>query len=515
MAATVRLSEVVAVLARATDLAWGQPREYAWDCCRLALRLAEAAGANAEARRQIYYHSLLRYLGCNAETTLLAAMAGDDILFRRDYARIDGSDLPAVLGVMWRSLRQSRPQARGWDLARSAARGLLAMPKVRDSLEAHCEAAQRLGARLGLPPPLLEALGQLYERWDGSGFPRKLRGDGLAFSTRVVALCHDALIFHHLGGPEAARTVIRERRGKAYDPDLADRFLRDAEGLLAGLEGAGAWEAVIAAEPSPGPPLAEAALDGALMAMADFCEVKSLHFLGHSPAVADLAEAAGRAAGLAPTVTLMLRRAGWAHNLGRIAVSAGIWDKPGPLSPPEREQVRLYPYQTERLLSACPGLAEIATLAGRHAERLDGNGYHRGLPAGMLTTPDRILAAAAVYRALQESRPWRESRAPAAAADLLSQEAKAGRLDRDAVDAVLAADGQVGPRRRTGSVAGLTGREMEVLALLARGHTIKAMAGRLFLSPKTVDRHIQNIYGKIGVSTRAAAALFASENRLL
>jgi HD-GYP domain-containing protein (c-di-GMP phosphodiesterase class II) len=515
MAAAARLSEVVAILARATDLAWGQPREYAWDCCRLALRLAEAAGADRETRRQIYYHALLRYLGCNAETSLLAAVAGDDILFRKDYARIDGSDLTAVLRVMWRSVRESRPEARGWDLVRSGARSLLAMPRLRDSLEAHCEVAQRLGARLGLAPSLLEALGQLYERWDGSGFPRKLRGEALAFSTRAVALSHDAVVFHHLGGPAAARSVIRKRRGKAYDPALADRFLRDADGLLAGLDGAGGWEGIIACEPLPGPPLSEAALDGALAAMADFCEVKSLHFLGHSPAVADLAEAAGRAAGLAPEVTLMLRRAGWAHNLGRVAVSAGIWDKPGPLSREEGERMRLYPYHTERLLSVCPALAGIAALAGRHAERLDASGYHRGLPAGMLAFPDRILAAATAYRAMRESRPWREAHASAAAADLLAREAKAGRLDRDAVGAVLAADGQAAQGRRTRSVAGLTGREIEVLGLLACGHTIKAMAERLYLSPKTVDRHIQNIYGKIGVSTRAAAALFASENRLL
>jgi DNA-binding NarL/FixJ family response regulator len=94
-------------------------------------------------------------------------------------------------------------------------------------------------------------------------------------------------------------------------------------------------------------------------------------------------------------------------------------------------------------------------------------------------------------------------------------EAKAGRFDHEAVRAVLAAAGQAAKGRSAKAVAGLTEREIEVLRLLSRGLTLKAMAGRLFLSPKTVDRHVQNIYGKIGVSTRAAAALFASENHLL
>ena len=63
--------------------------------------------------------------------------------------------------------------------------------------------------------------------------------------------------------------------------------------------------------------------------------------------------------------------------------------------------------------------------------------------------------------------------------------------------------------------ADLTDREVEVLRLIARGRSNREVAERLFISTKTVGRHVENVYAKIGVSSRAAAALFAMEHRLL
>jgi ATP/maltotriose-dependent transcriptional regulator MalT len=62
---------------------------------------------------------------------------------------------------------------------------------------------------------------------------------------------------------------------------------------------------------------------------------------------------------------------------------------------------------------------------------------------------------------------------------------------------------------------GLTPRELEVLRLLAAGETNRAIASQLVLSERTVDRHVSNIYAKLGVSTRAAATAFAYEHRLV
>jgi DNA-binding CsgD family transcriptional regulator len=96
----------------------------------------------------------------------------------------------------------------------------------------------------------------------------------------------------------------------------------------------------------------------------------------------------------------------------------------------------------------------------------------------------------------------------------LRAELKAGRLDSDAVEAVLAAAGHRVPRRREG-LAGLTAREVDVLRLVARGLSSKEIAARLVISPKTARNHIEHIYVKIGAASRATASLFAMQHGLL
>jgi DNA-binding NarL/FixJ family response regulator len=148
-----------------------------------------------------------------------------------------------------------------------------------------------------------------------------------------------------------------------------------------------------------------------------------------------------------------------------------------------------------------------------HHERLDGSGYHRGAAAADLPVAARVLQAADVCQALGEERPHRPALTPGAAADELRREVREGRLDGAAVEAVLAGSGR--RTRRRGWPAGLTVREVEVLRLLAAGNTNKDIARRLHLSPRTVGHHVQHIYRKLGVSTRAGATLFGMQHDLL
>jgi HD-GYP domain-containing protein (c-di-GMP phosphodiesterase class II) len=202
------------------------------------------------------------------------------------------------------------------------------------------------------------------------------------------------------------------------------------------------------------------------------------------------------------------------HDLGRVAVSSAVWGKPGPLTRGEWEQVRMHSYQTERLLSRIKGFSDLAAVAASDHERLDGSGYHRGMSAPQLSVPARALAAADAWCAMREPRAYRPALAAADAAAELRVQAEAGRLCAEAVDAVLESVGERG-RSVAAPPAGLSGREVEVLRLLARGLTNKQAAAELGISPKTVGRHVEAIYSKIGASTRAAAALFAMEHDLL
>ncbi|MDN5930587.1 MAG: LuxR C-terminal-related transcriptional regulator, partial [Pseudonocardia sp.] len=188
----------------------------------------------------------------------------------------------------------------------------------------------------------------------------------------------------------------------------------------------------------------------------------------------------------------------------------GVWLRPGPQTADEWERVRLHPYHSERVLSRSPALAALAAIASGHHERLDGGGYHRGMPAAGQPPPARLLAAADAYHAMTEDRPHRAALTPDAAAAELRDEARTGRLDPDAVAAVLAAAGH-----RPAAVtrpAGLTAREATVLTHLARGMATKQIARTLGITPKTADHYVQHVYAKIGVSTRAAAAVYAMQH---
>jgi DNA-binding CsgD family transcriptional regulator len=210
----------------------------------------------------------------------------------------------------------------------------------------------------------------------------------------------------------------------------------------------------------------------------------------------------------------LLRHAGLVHGFGRLGISNAIWDKRGRLGPGEWERVRLHPYLTERMLQQSEALAPLGAIAVQHRERLDGSGYPRGLSGSAISRPARILGAADAYQAMREPRPHRPARTPDEAAAELRADVKAGRLDAEAVEAILGAAGHRISGRRDGPF-GLTAREVDVLRLLAVGLSNKEISQRLVIAPKTVGNHVEHIYAKIDIRSRAGAGLFAMQHGLL
>jgi len=323
----------------------------------------------------------------------------------------------------------------------------------------------------------------------------------------------DAALQRCLGGSEHAVRLMRERAGHAFDPQVAACIVEGGTELLALDEGASVWEDVLALEPSPPLALEGEAMARGFGAMGSFADLVSPYFSGHSAGVAELAGAAAERCGIDAGAVTAIRQAGHLHDLGRVAVHPRIWQKPGPLTADDWEQVRLHPYHTERVLSRSPFLSALAPVAGAHHERLDGSGYHRAASGPELGLPARLLAAADAYHAMTEPRPYRRPLPSERAAQTLAEEAGAGRLDAEAVAAVVEAAGHAPPRLER--PAGLTEREAEVVAMLARGLQTKEVARALGISAKTADRHIQNAYRKLGISSRAAATVFAMEHGLV
>lgn len=511
--ARIRLAELVAALSLATDLGMGQPLEQALRTCLLATAAGNELGLDRAARADAYYLALLRFVGCTADAHEVSALVGgDEIAYYAGVAPLVMGEMSEYFAYLVRRFGADLPPApRVRAVGRVLADG---SSGAKRSIAIHCEVARMLATRMGLPGSVGASVGHIFERWDGKGLPGELAGEAIPAPARLVAVARDVDLFYRLDGWGAVDELLRRRRARSYDPAVVDTFLATGERWLAEIASAPVWEVALAAEPAPWPWVEDARLDVVLEAFAAFADLKTPFTRGHSAGVAALAEGAARHAGMAEAEAVTLRRAALVHDLGRVGIPNGILEKPGPLTRLEWERVRLHPYLTERILSQSPGLAPLAALAGAHHERLDGTGYHRGSPAALLPRAARILAAADSYQAMRQARPYRPALPAEDAAKALLAEAESGRLDGDAVRRVLVAAGHRSSRRQPWP-AGLSEREVEVLRLIARGASYKAVASQLSISPRTAEHHVTHIYEKIGVSSRAAAALFAMEHHLL
>jgi HD-GYP domain-containing protein (c-di-GMP phosphodiesterase class II) len=508
--AQVRSAELVAALCLATDLGMGFPFEHGLHTTLIAMRLADRLGVDRENVSQTYYACLLSHSGCTTDAHVTPEVFGDS-LTTHFHPLMRGSGREVLTGLL-RALPD--PESVGPVRAVQVARRFPRMAReMRSHLTATCEVAGMLADGLGLSRSVRGLLAHLFERWDGHGPVSRAKGEEIPLPMRIVHLAVDAAFQRLLGGEERVVRLLRERGGHAFDPEVVACLIDDAKRILAVDAHASVWEETLACEPHPPLLLAGEALDRGLGAMGNFADLISPYLAGHSAGVAELAGAAARRCRMDEAGVVALRRAALVHDLGRVAVHPRIWQKPGPLTADEWEQVRLHPYHSERVLAPSEFLAALGAVAGAHHERLDGSGYHRAVAGAQLALPARLLAAADAYHAMTEPRPHREPIAPDRAAEILGEQASAGRFDAAAVTAVVESAGQRAPRIER--PAGLTEREAEVVGMLARGLQTKQVARALGISVKTADRHIQNAYRKIGVSTRAAATLFAMEHGLM
>lgn len=511
-ASGVKRAELIAALSLALDLATGESMERSFRTCFMAQRLGVALVLSPAELRETYYLSLLKFLGCTSDAETAARIFGDEhAIMEWVGPAMGGGQLALMTAMVTRHGAGMPPQQR---LA-AVAKALMGMPAMSESSRAHCEVAQRLAARMGFDEQTCERLTQVFEYWNGSGEPNRLKGEQICLPVRLVTLAEDVQLFERLGGVDAAVAMARKRAGKAYDPQVTEMFCERASAIFDDINEAASWASLVDLEPEPKQALSQAELDTCLEALADFCDLKSRYFLGHSTAVADLAAGAGRNCGLSEPDVVCLRRAALVHEIGMAGISSSIVDKETPLTEREEERLRLHSYYTERVLARPAALAQFGGVAAMHHERLDGSGYHHGAIAAMQPLTARILIAACAYQTEVSPQPGRAASTPLQASTQLQREAEAGKLDREAVNAVLAAAGHlVKPARRT-LPAGLSEREVEVLRLLARGLSRKQIAGELVIADKTVARHIENIYNKLGLNTRPGATLFALENGLL
>lgn len=504
----IQLASLLVPLSLTSDLGMGFPPEHSMRNCLLAMGVGRELGLSVEDLSDLYYTALLFDIGCTASAHEFAMfVGGDDVGMRGLSAVTDFIDakqslafmkqVGSGLGLGARTLTRMKAMAGGSRAGQYFVRGT-------------CEVGTRLVARLGLGPGTVRAIDQIFERWDGKGDPRGLKGEAIAPVARVVQATYLALCVHEIAGADAAIAELRRCAGSGLDPDVVDVVAKICAEMFAHFEETDPFIDAIDSEPRPIKMFASTHLREVALAFADMADLKTPHTAGHSRAVADLVTAAGaRGPGSDLECAALMR------DLGRVGIPNSIWSKPGPLTTSEWESVRLHAYHSERIISKVPALSSLAPLVGMHHERLDGSGYHRGSRGSDIPADARLLAVADAYHSMIEDRPYRPALKRDQAANALREEVTDGRLDAEAVGSVLASAGHEVQRTVARNPADLTEREVEVLRLLAFGKATKEIARALAIAPKTADNHIQKIYSKAGVSTRAAATLFAVENRIL
>lgn len=505
----VRLAELCAATSLITDMGTGQPDAHGLRTCLVAMRLADGLSLESGVRGELFYVSLLRFLGCTADAHQVAAMAGgDEMRFLSGMAPVTmGSPREEIRQMIGLVAEGQRVPQRLRALAR-----VLTDPKGKQRLfHAHCEVAARLAVEMGVQGRVGDALAVAYARWDGQGVPADVGETDIPMSVRVSIVARDLELWARETSDDATCRMLARRRGRAYDPEVVDAALDIGVEALRG-SADNLWEQVLALEPHPRATMVGEALDRALGALGDFADLKLPERTGYARRVARLVSAAAEIANLDRADSETAVRAALVHDVGVVAVPAHVW-RQSPTTPGAVwEQVRLHPYWSQRTLSRCPALEAVARVAGRHHERIDASGYPAGLD-GDLGRPAGLLASAVAFDELRSRSDDRRDTADAA--DAMMSLVARGALDRGDVAAVLGAAGASVPLVEVPRPAGLTEREVEVLGLLAHGDTNREIAEALGISVKTVGAHVEHIYTKAGVRSRAAATLFAMQHDLV
>ena len=471
---TISVEDAVQVLAMAGDLAMGLPTDHSVRTARLAARLAEENGDAVEACSGTRLVALLRWSGSTATANGFARLLGDDIGGR--------------LAMVTRTL----PGANN-----------LTPHNVLPLAGMQCEVAGDIARLLGLPAEVEVSLRELFGHHDHGDMQDVMFAPTIPRSVFYVRLAGDLEVLAPAHGTAGALRLIADRSGVKYPATLVHKLAPHAQAWLDALD-----------EPTCAADYAGHDRPVPLALVSDVIELKLPWLAGFSRRVAALARAGGALAGMLALEDKPLVRAALLHGLGRTAVPNAVWNRAGKLEGADWDKARQVPFWTARAATRVPAIGVEATLASFAYERVDGSGYFRKARGNALGMQERMLAAAVAFTALCSPRPWRTAHGAPAAATLLTAQAVAGRFDRHAVAAVIAAYDAL-PAPAPARDALLSAREVEILRLVSRGQSSRETARALRITPASVRMQVDGIFEKLGAASRPAATLKALARGLI
>lgn len=508
-----RLAETLIALSGVGDLGRERRAGAAARSAFISCRVARTMGLSNDEIRDAFYVALLQHVGCVGYAQEAAAIfAGRDIELNHIGSITDFADPADFFKTFIPELTA------GVDLVtkiRLLAAALTKAPRLGPTIHrASCEVASVTAERIGLGEGVVRSLRQVEEWYDGKGGYLGSAGTAIPVVARVVLASMTATIFHEFGGPDAARRVVAKRAGRQLDPDVASAFAEHGREILDALDAYDVEAELADEEPAPYMMVDDACLDQLALAFGQIVDLKVPSSYGLAQRAFDLADGAARALGMDDDAAAPIRRAAALRDIGKAAVSNRVLEKTGPLSPSEQDEYDLHVFHTQRVLARARQLAPEAELAAMHHEREDGSGYYRGIRGAGISRGGKVLAAVDAFLDATNPRSG-DARSVEDACRQLVTWADRGVLDKEAVRAVVVAVEGSGRRVKHERPAGLSERQIEVLRHITRGMSNKQIAAALVVSPRTVEHHVQDIYLKIGVSSRAAATLFAMQHDLL
>jgi HD-GYP domain-containing protein (c-di-GMP phosphodiesterase class II) len=381
------LSDLLIPISVAIDLAEGRMPGHAQRVAFIATSLAGTLGLDSGLRLACCYAGLLHDIGVIAAGSRLGEhVRGDE--------RLVFASLPLL-----------SPEEAAFTVSDNP-------DVVIERLLEHTIHGSLFGQELELPPETIKGIAAHHESWDGNGYPHGLAGEDVPIVGRIVALADHVESMISQASPLQARRNfphwLTPLAGTLADPHTiqALRLLASGDMFWLGLFSFNLGSELTAMCARLREPKAPRAMTLA-ESFAHFVDSRFVSTMGVSSKVARLSESLGRAAGLADSRLRLLRLAALLHDVGQLSVSERIMAKPGILSVDELDALRLHPQYSSEIVSAIPGLEDVALWVAAHHERPDGRGYPDGLVGDDIPLESRILAVADTFVAMTSDRPHR------------------------------------------------------------------------------------------------------------
>ncbi len=406
----LRLAELLGALSHALDLTEGQPKGHCARCCWIGFHMGKALGMRDQELSDLYYTLLLKDLGCSSNAARVCELyLTDDRSFKQDVRLMDGS-LPQVLRFV---VKNTGPNSSFAERFRAIVNILRNGGDIAQELfEARCHRGAEIAAKMRFSKRVCEAIQYLDEHWDGSGRPEHRSGRDIPLPSQIALLSQVVDVFHTANGREAAIQEIRNRSGTWFQPDLVELFmsLSDSDEFWDALPSEDLKAHILKLEPVQEIRFVdEFYLDEIATAFAQVIDSKSPFTRGHSERVAVFTDLIAEELGYSFEQRRWLKRAALLHDIGKLAVSNTILDKPAKLTDEEFAVIKMHPVHSAEILSAVSVFADLSEIAFSHHERIDGKGYPRGLKDHQISPETRIVTVADVFDALTADRPYRKA----------------------------------------------------------------------------------------------------------